>query len=427
MLSTLAELVGLNADNGQIATNSPVFMGVFRILLILIIPAGILAVLLGVFCVFYKKRLEHKQIMTAIEKGIPLSDLRPAKPAGSLWIRNLTAGIGLVILAAGFLKLGWDAFERWIGREPLPSPGPSEYLQVVPFVLGVILLAFGVSRFLRGLLQWKADRTALALDKGVSLAELERSKAITSISIGLGMLSVSVGFLYSFLEPLIRRDYYSKVGWMRFGLFFGIGVAFLVRGLMLRKSQRPHPPVEKHPNWMRNLAIGIALLIPVPAFLLFGRNSFWAWVFYHQKNLPFADNFMVVLFISGLILPAFGIFYILRAILQRKAERRAFAIEKGIPLSELESSAWITNISIGVGLFVLSLPLLLNFWEIFEHNKRVEYTRLVPLMLFWAVALGFLIRGLFLRKAERQARLSDGSNAGEKETAGGTSNLENRG
>ncbi|HUW18588.1 MAG TPA: hypothetical protein VMW16_04735 [Sedimentisphaerales bacterium] len=227
---------------------SPLFIGILRILFILIIPAGILGVFLGIFYGFYKKRLEHRQIMTAIERGVPLSELKPAKPAGPIWIRNLTAGIGLVILAAGFLMLGWDAFERWIGRGPFGSPVRSEYLQVGPFILGVILLGFGVSRFLRGLLQWKADRTALALDKGISLAELERSKAITSISIGLGMLSVSAGFLYSFLEPLIRRDYYSKVGWMRFGLFFGIGLAFLVRGLMLRKLQRPHPPVEKRPN-----------------------------------------------------------------------------------------------------------------------------------------------------------------------------------
>jgi len=33
---------------------------------------------------YYKKRLEHKQIMAAIEKGTPLSELRPPKPVGLL-------------------------------------------------------------------------------------------------------------------------------------------------------------------------------------------------------------------------------------------------------------------------------------------------------------------------------------------------------
>ncbi|HUW18589.1 MAG TPA: hypothetical protein VMW16_04740 [Sedimentisphaerales bacterium] len=149
---------------------------------------------------------------------------------------------------------------------------------------------------------------------------------------------------------------------------------------------------------MRNLAVGIALLIPVAVFLLFGWDAFRDWAFSHSlhSNLPFADKFMVVLFISVLILPALGTFYILRAVLQRKAKRRILAIEKGIPLSQLESSAWITNISIGIGLFVLSLPLLLNFWEMLHYDEGVDYSCLVPLMLFFAVALGFLIRGLLL-------------------------------
>jgi len=400
------------------------FVEIFRFLFVLLIPAGIMAVFLGILYSFYRKRLEHKQIMTAMEKGIPLSEVKPAKPAGSLWVRNLTAGIGLVILAAGFLKLGWEGFERWIGRGPFGSPALAEYLHVVPFVSGVIFLAFGVSRLLRGLLQWKADKTALALEKGASMAELARSKAPACISIGLGMVIISLVFPVSFFEGVLRRGYFSRNELAQFGILFGIGVAFVVRGLMLRKSQRPYPAVERRPNWMRNLALGIALLIPVPAFLLFGRNAFWAWAFYHHKNLPFADKFMVVLFISGLILPAPGVFCILRAILQRKAERRAFAIEKGIPLSQFESSAWITNVSVGTGLFVLSMPILLNFLEIFEHGKRVEYTRLVPLMLFWAVALGLLIRGLLLRKARHQERLLGRSNGGERETAGGASNAE---
>jgi len=51
---------------------------------------------------YYKKRLEHKQIMAAIEKGTPLSELRPPKPVGLLWIKYLTMGIALLIIGIGF-------------------------------------------------------------------------------------------------------------------------------------------------------------------------------------------------------------------------------------------------------------------------------------------------------------------------------------
>jgi hypothetical protein len=44
--------------------------------------------------------------MAAIEKGTPLSELRPAKPkpagpAGPLWMKHLTAGIVLLSIALG--------------------------------------------------------------------------------------------------------------------------------------------------------------------------------------------------------------------------------------------------------------------------------------------------------------------------------------
>jgi len=49
---------------------------------------------------YYKKRLEHQQIMAAIEKGIPLLELRPPRQTqnGALWIRSLTFGIAALII-----------------------------------------------------------------------------------------------------------------------------------------------------------------------------------------------------------------------------------------------------------------------------------------------------------------------------------------
>lgn len=97
---------------------------------------------------FYKKRLEHKQIIAAIEKGTPLSDLKPLKPAGPLWIKNLTAGIALLIISAGLVGF------RFVcnGREILPGETWGW------FFVALILFAIGVSRLTRGLLQRRTEK-----------------------------------------------------------------------------------------------------------------------------------------------------------------------------------------------------------------------------------------------------------------------------
>ena len=101
---------------------------------------------------YLKKRLEHKQIMAAIEKGTPLSELKPAKPAGPVWIKNLTAGIALLIIAVGLICMrlvqGYDYDESF------------GYLLV-----GLIFFAFGISRLIRGLLQRKTQRQIQSSDE----------------------------------------------------------------------------------------------------------------------------------------------------------------------------------------------------------------------------------------------------------------------
>ena len=121
---------------------------------VLIIFLGISSPIIIVGLVYYlKKRLEHKQIMAAIEKGTPLSELRPAKPTGPLWIKSITIGIALLL--------------------------------------------------------------------------------------------VSLPFLFRFLEPFIRRDYVSENALMPGGILFAIGLAFLIRGLLLRKTQRQIRPSDQ--------------------------------------------------------------------------------------------------------------------------------------------------------------------------------------
>jgi len=55
----------------------------------------------------FKNRLQHKQIMAAIEKGTPLSEIMPPKPkpAGPAWIKYVSSGIMLIIIGLGFTFL----------------------------------------------------------------------------------------------------------------------------------------------------------------------------------------------------------------------------------------------------------------------------------------------------------------------------------
>ena len=104
--------------------------GVALIVVVTLLPVIIIGV------VYYlKKRLEHKQIMAAIEKGTPLSELRPPKQNGRLWIKNLTIGIALLIIGTGFVLVA-------------PHGGPSR-------IIALVLIGVGAAWIIRGMLNRK--------------------------------------------------------------------------------------------------------------------------------------------------------------------------------------------------------------------------------------------------------------------------------
>ena len=112
-------------------------MAGFTVLIILI---GVSSPIIVVGVIYYlKKRLEHKQIMAAIEKGTPLSEIIPPKPkpAGPAWIKYVSTGIALLIIGLGFV-IGGLGKGRDIGI-------------LIFFVLGGI----GVAMLIRGLLHRK--------------------------------------------------------------------------------------------------------------------------------------------------------------------------------------------------------------------------------------------------------------------------------
>ena len=113
---------------------------------VILIFLGISSPLIIVGLVYYlKKRLEHKQILAAIEKGTPLSELSPPKPKGPLWIKNLTTGIAFLIIAAGFVCI------------PLIFNHETHFPQAGfgHFIVATVFFAIGASSVVRGLLQRK--------------------------------------------------------------------------------------------------------------------------------------------------------------------------------------------------------------------------------------------------------------------------------
>ncbi len=111
----------------------------FMILLVLL---GVSSPIIAVGVIYYlKKRLEHKQIMTAIEKGTPLSEIIPPKhktaprPAGPAWINYVSAGIMLIIIGFGFIFF-----------DPTRNPGIAIFM---------VLSGLGAGLLTRGLLHRK--------------------------------------------------------------------------------------------------------------------------------------------------------------------------------------------------------------------------------------------------------------------------------
>jgi riboflavin transporter FmnP len=101
-------------------------IGVAMIVIACLAPVIIVAVIY-----YLKKRLEHKQILAAIEKGAPLSDLvsvRPA-PAGPAWIGYVSKGVAGFIIALGL----------WAGVHDM---------RLLAYVIGGVAVAWIVSGLL---------------------------------------------------------------------------------------------------------------------------------------------------------------------------------------------------------------------------------------------------------------------------------------
>ena len=96
-----------------------------------------LAIVIG-FVVYFAKRLEHKQILAAIEKGIPPSKLKApeAKSAGLSWAKHISSGIIVLAVAAAFAL----SFEEL----SYVDNGPGIFVAIILFGVGIALIVRGL-------------------------------------------------------------------------------------------------------------------------------------------------------------------------------------------------------------------------------------------------------------------------------------------
>ncbi|MHC4346213.1 MAG: hypothetical protein ACYSUP_16180 [Planctomycetota bacterium] len=152
-------------------------------------------------------------------KGIELSELRPARLAGLVWITNLTVGVALLIVGIGFV-----VWARFVGL----------------FMLAAIpLLGVGISLVLYGLLRQEAERRALAIEKGVPLSEVERPRPIMSLWMGTGLVVLLLPLFF------MMQNNGNTMTFILFSVCLSAGVGLLVRGCLLRRAERRYLSKEK--------------------------------------------------------------------------------------------------------------------------------------------------------------------------------------
>lgn len=103
----------------------------FAILLVLV---GLACPVIVIAVVHYmKKRLEHRQIIAAVEKGAVLSELIAARQKSPLWIKSISLGVAALVIAFGLVMA--------------PQPGT---------ILAFVLAGAGAAWVVRGLLLRRA-------------------------------------------------------------------------------------------------------------------------------------------------------------------------------------------------------------------------------------------------------------------------------
>ena len=105
-----------------------------------------------IICIVYyfKKKLDHKEILAAIEKGMPLSELKPTKSktdSDSNWVRNITKGIICLIIGLGLVPLICFLIEE----------NPDRVFAIF-WIMPLVFLANGIGQVVAGVLNKKNEK-----------------------------------------------------------------------------------------------------------------------------------------------------------------------------------------------------------------------------------------------------------------------------
>ncbi len=104
---------------------------------------------------YYKKKLEQKQILAAIEKGVPLAELnlsakKQDKSGGPGWIQDQSKGITLTLIGIGIAIAFWFLVTSLGG-------GVFNVMWIVP----IVFLGNGIGLLIRANMRWKYEKTEL--------------------------------------------------------------------------------------------------------------------------------------------------------------------------------------------------------------------------------------------------------------------------
>ena len=130
--------------------------GISEMLIVLIVfTAPAVPILIIGLVYYYKKKLEQKQVLAAIEKGVPVAELnlgakKQSKSQGPGWIQDQSKGITLLVIGIGIAIAFWF-FVTSLGG------GVFNVMWIVP----VVFLGNGFGLLIRSNMRRKYEKTEL--------------------------------------------------------------------------------------------------------------------------------------------------------------------------------------------------------------------------------------------------------------------------
>ena len=125
------------------------------LIVLIVFTAPAMPILIIGMVYYHKKKLEQKQILAAIEKGVPVAELnigtkKQSKSQGPGWIQDQSKGITLLVIGIGIAIAFWF-FVNSLGG------GVFHVMWIVP----VVFLGNGIGLLIRANMRRKYEKTEL--------------------------------------------------------------------------------------------------------------------------------------------------------------------------------------------------------------------------------------------------------------------------